>query len=161
MVMRAPFRSPAFLGKVQIMTLPSVTDLKAQAKRLRAALAKKGQVVTHSQSLELLSAQYGFRDWNTATAAASAATQLPFSLGDRVSGVYMSQPFEGEIIGLSKLGGSDDLRVCIQFDEAVDVVTFESFSSHRSRVNCVIGGDGIAIKKTSNGEPYLKMKRTE
>lgn len=143
------------------MTLPSVTELKAQAKRLRSALASRGQTVSHSQSLELLSAQYGFRDWNTACAAAAALPNPCFALGDRVVGHYMGQPFSGQLIGLSKLGKSGQLRVTLKFDEAVDVVSFESFSNHRTRVTCVIGEDGTAIKKTSNGEPHLKMRRID
>lgn len=143
------------------MTLPSVSELKAQAKRLRAALSAKGQSVSHSQSLELLSAQYGFRDWNTACAAASLRSQQQFALGDRVTGVYMGQVFNGEIRGLSRLGDSRHLRVTLQFDAPVDVVTFESFSNHRNRVTCVIGEDGVALKKTSNGEPYLKMRHLD
>ncbi|POF34816.1 glyoxalase superfamily protein [Roseibium marinum] len=143
------------------MTLPSVDALKTQARRLRTALAAKGQVLSHSQALELLSAQYGYKDWNTACAAASAAgPALPFAVGDRVCGVYMRQAFSGDIRGLSRVGQSGHFRVTLQFDEPVDVVTFDSFSAHRSRVSCVIREDGIAVKKTSDGEPHLKMKRS-
>ncbi|PVB62998.1 glyoxalase superfamily protein [Labrenzia sp. 011] len=142
------------------MTLPSVDALKTQARRLRAALTAKGQVLSHSQALELLSAQYGYKDWNTACAAASATgPDLPFSVGDRVTGLYMQQAFTGGIRGLSRIGQSGHLRVTLQFDEPVDVVTFDSFSAHRSRVTCVVRQDGVAVQKTSDGEPHLKMKR--
>ncbi len=139
------------------MTLPSVSDLKNQAKRLRTALAAKGQDVTHSQALEILSNQYGFRDWNTACATASRPNHMVFAVGDRVRGTYMQQPFVGEIKALSKVGPADQYNVIVQFDAPVDVVTFDSFSAFRSRVTCLIRADGVAVKKTSNGKPYLEM----
>lgn len=140
------------------MTLPTVSDLKAQARRLRTVLTTNGQSLSHSQALELLSAQYGYRDWNTVCAAARADTALPFAVGDRVTGTYMQQAFTGEIRGLAKVGQRGHFQVTLQFDQAVDVVTFDSFSAHRSRVSCVVRADGVALKKTSNGEPYLRMR---
>jgi len=143
------------------MTLPSVAQLKAQAKRLKAALAAKGQNLSHSQALELLSAQYGFKDWNTACATASRPNQMVFAVGSRVSGTYMKQSFQGEILALARIGASGQYRVTLQFDDAVDVVTFDSFSAFRSRVTCLIHTDGNAVKRTSDGEPYLRMQRTD
>lgn len=140
------------------MTLPGVAELKAQARRLRAALAANGQTLSHSQALELLSAQHGFRDWNTACAAASSAPAPAIAVGNRVSGHYMRQAFAGEIIGLSRLGRSGHIRVTLQFDQPVDVVSFQSFSAHRSRVTAVIREDGQSVSKTSDGEPHLKMR---
>jgi len=139
------------------MTRPGVSELKSQAKRLRKALNENGQSLSHSQALELVSAQHGFRDWNTACATASRPNEFPFSVGTRVSGTYMQQPFRGEITALSKTGPKDQYRVTVQFDEAVDVVTFDSFSAFRSRVTCLVNSDGIAVKKTSNGEPYMRL----
>ena len=143
------------------MTLPTVADLKIQAKRLRKALGKDGRMLSHSQALELVSAQYGFRDWNTASAMATRSNRLSFSVGDRVSGTYMQQSFNGEILALSKVRATDRYQVTIQFDEPVDVVSFDSFSALRSRVNCLIGADGVAVKRTANGEPYLRLHPAE
>jgi len=143
------------------MTLPSVAELKAQAKRLRTALADKGQQLSHSQALELLSAQYGFKDWNTAHAVASRPNQMVFAVGDRVSGTYMKQPFDGEILSIARVGAAGQYRITLRFDQAVDVVTFDSFSAYRSRVTCLIGADGTAMKRTSDGEPYLRLKRAD
>lgn len=39
------------------------------ARRLRAALAARGFAATHSDTLELVAAQLGFRDWNTTSAS--------------------------------------------------------------------------------------------
>jgi hypothetical protein len=143
------------------MTLPSVSQLKSQAKRLRSALAAKGREISHGQALELLSAQYGFKDWNTASAIASRPNRRPFAVGDRVSGRYLKQPFEGEILSLSRVGPAGHTRVTLQFDTAVDVVTFDSFSAYRSRVTCLVGPDGTAVKCTSDGEPHLTMQSDE
>ncbi len=143
------------------MTLPSIAQLKSQAKRLRSALAAKGQTLSHSQALELLSVQYGFKDWNTASATASRPNRMTIAVGDRVAGSYMKQPFEGEVLSLSRVGPAGHYRVTLQFDAAVDVVTFDSFSAYRSRVSCLIDADGIAVKSTSDGEPYLRLQRTE
>ena len=39
------------------------------ARRLRAAMEARGMAATHSDTLELVAAQLGFRDWNTTSAA--------------------------------------------------------------------------------------------
>ena len=139
------------------MTLPSVSELKAQAKRLRKALAANGQQISHSQALEIVSTQHGFRDWNTASATAERPNSFRFSVGNRVSGTYMRQAFEGEIKALAQVGSTERYHITIQFDQPVDVVTFDSFSALRSRVNCLIRSDGVAVKQTSDGEPYLRL----
>lgn len=143
------------------MTLPSVSQMKTQAKRLRTALAAKGQDLSHSQALELLSVQYGFRDWNTASATAAHPNHMAFAVGDRVSGTYMKQSFQGEILSLTRVGPSGQYRVIVKFDTPVDVVTFDSFSAFRSRVTVLIHADGVAVKRTSDGEPYLRMQRAD
>lgn len=48
--------------------MPSIEEAKAMAKRLRTALASQAIDVTHSASLELVAAELGHRDWNTAAA---------------------------------------------------------------------------------------------
>lgn len=45
------------------------TEPKAMASRLQDRLAAKGTKITHSQALELVAAQLGYRDWNTCAAA--------------------------------------------------------------------------------------------
>jgi hypothetical protein len=51
---------------------PSIDDAKSMARRLRAAMETRGLATTHSDTLELVAAQLGFRDWNTACAALNA-----------------------------------------------------------------------------------------
>ena len=52
----------------------------------------------------------------------------------------------------------DHLRIVLQFDEPVDVVTFESFSAYRSRISAVINPEGVTVEKTSDGQPQLVME---
>ena len=135
--------------------LPSLDAIKQQAKRLRAGLDEDGDFLTHSESLELIAKQYGFRDWNTLHAAIGNRPPAPrFQLGGRVKGRYLGQPFTGEIVAIRSVP-PDHFRIALQFDEPVDVVTFDSFSAYRSRVSALINRDGVTAEKTSNGLPQM------
>ncbi|MEM7425669.1 MAG: glyoxalase superfamily protein [Pseudomonadota bacterium] len=139
--------------------LPSVDTLKTQARRLRAELAKSGTTIGHSAALELTARQQGFKDWNTLHAAAgNRPAPAPFSLGQRISGRYLDQPFTGEVTGVQALSTPDMFRVTLHFDQPVDVVTFEGLSNFRQRVSTVISRDGISPEKTSNGKPHLVLR---
>ena len=48
--------------------MPTIDQDKGMAKRLRSELAGHAVEVTHSVSLELVAAELGHRDWNTAAA---------------------------------------------------------------------------------------------
>ncbi|MEM9140507.1 MAG: glyoxalase superfamily protein, partial [Pseudomonadota bacterium] len=134
----------------------SVPDLKTQAKSLRAALAASGQSVSHSQALELMAKQHGFRDWNTLHAAADKSRS--FALGQRVSGTYLGQPFRGKIIGIRALADGARFGLTIRFDAPVDVVTFEGLSNLRSQVQAVVNAAGESAEKTSDGVPHLRVR---
>lgn len=139
--------------------LPSIEDLKSQARRLRATLSDQGTAIGHGRALELLARQYGYRDWNTLHAAVgNRPPPCPVALGGRVRGHYLGQAFEGEVIGLVALGAADRFRVTVAFDDPVDVVTFESFSAYRRRVTCVIDRDGVTAERTSNGRPHMVLQ---
>lgn len=139
--------------------LPSITALKEQAKRLRQELAAAGTFIGHSRSLELLAHQHGYKDWNTLHAAVgNRPPASPVRPGQRVSGYYLGQPFEGEVTALETVSQVDRFRVVLHFDEPVDVVTFDSFSAFRQRVSCFIGHDGMTAERTSNGEPQLRLQ---
>lgn len=142
------------------MTLPNVDELKAQAKRLRTAMPTiDGKPVGHSKALELIARQHGYRDWNTLHAAAGNGSNVPVSLGERVTGDYLHQPFTGEVISAARLGLSGRYRMTIKFDEPVDVVTFDSFSAFRSRVTAVVDQNGVTSAKTSDGNPHMRVRR--
>lgn len=145
----------------------SIEALKNQAKHLRASLAKSGTTVSHSQSLELLAHQFGYKNWNVLHAtvgngpspSSKPATRNtgPVQLGEVVEGHYLGQKFTGEVIGVSK-GAGDRYRVTLDFKEPVDVVTFDSFSAFRKRVSCHVDRNGISPERTSNGQPHMQIQ---
>jgi catechol 2,3-dioxygenase-like lactoylglutathione lyase family enzyme len=51
--------------------MPTIDQAKDMAKRLRAALAERAIDIPHAMSLELVAAELGHRDWNTAAATLS------------------------------------------------------------------------------------------
>lgn len=138
--------------------LPSLENLKQQAKRLRAQLEGDGPPIGHAKSLELLAHQYGYKNWNILHAAiGNQPPAPPFALGDRVSGQYLGQDFDAEIISVAALSHSDRYRVTLKFDKSVDVVTFEGMTNFRQRVTSEIGSDGKSVGKTSNGQPIMQL----
>jgi hypothetical protein len=131
-------------------SLPSLDRLKEQAKSLRNNKAEEGVSLGHSQCLELVAKSHGFKDWNCISAAASnEGGTSSYALGQRVSGHYLSIPFAGELVLVK---GSDDPSLTIvrvKFDEAIDVVKFDSFSNFRRQVTCSLTKEGVTLEKTS------------
>ena len=139
--------------------LPPIETLKAQAKRLSARLARDGNPIGHGKALELLANQWGYKDWNTLMAAiGNRPPPCPVGLGARVRGHYLGQGFEGQVTGVQMLAPPGRFRVTLQFDQPVDVVTFESFSAYRKRVTCVIDRTGATTEKTGDGRPHLQLR---
>lgn len=133
--------------------LPTIENLKAEAKVLRIKL---GSEIGHSQALEFIAKQYGYRDWNTLYAVAgNGPPPCPVILGQMVVGHYLKQPFLGEVIGIESLGGGSRYRVILDFAEPVDVITFEGMSNFRKRVQCIVDTNGRTSEKTSDGVPQL------
>lgn len=136
----------------------NLEELKAQAKRLRGTLEAQGKPVSHSEALELIARQLGFRDWNTLHASiGNRPAPPPVALGDRVHGTYLGQAFDGDVIGVHTLTGGR-LRVTLEFDDPVDVVKFDSFSAYRRRVSATVNNDGRTMERTSDGAPQLELK---
>jgi hypothetical protein len=137
--------------------LPTVAEAKAQAKRLRTRLAEEGQEIGHAQALEITAHQLGFRDWNTLHAAIGNGPPDGWTPGGRVAGSYLGQPFKATVVAVAALQPGW-FRLELELDEAVDVVTFESFSNFRKRLRAVVGPSGHSKERTSNGEPQLKLE---
>ncbi|MEO1135940.1 MAG: glyoxalase superfamily protein [Pseudomonadota bacterium] len=133
---------------------PSTNIMKKYARRLRARLKRHGTEISHSQSLEMIAHQHGFRDWNHASAVAQKPALPSLLPGARVTGLYLGQGFRGEIVAAQPVARAHT-RITVLFDQAVDVVTFESFSAYRSRVSAVVNKFGASEAKTSNGEPHM------
>ncbi|TFF19751.1 hypothetical protein E3C22_18865 [Jiella endophytica] len=142
-----------------IPPLPSLPVLKEQARRLRASLNEAGQPTTHCRALELIAHQHGFHDWNTLHARIGNRPALsPYTIGARVAGSYLGQRFSGEVIAASAFESDPTrIRLTLKFDEPVDVVTFDSFSAFRHRVNCIVDDTGRSREKTSDGRPHVEL----
>lgn len=138
--------------------LPSPAELKSSARRLRAALAEEGDFIQHSEALELVARQHGYRDWNTLHAAAGNRPGLPLAVGGTVRGRYLGQAFSARIVSLLPLGADAKfLRISLELDAPVDVVKFDSFSAYRRRIQATIRSDGRTVACTSDGEPQLQL----
>lgn len=141
---------------VKDFPLPPIAALKAQAQRLRTNAADEGAPLSHSRALEMVARLHGFRDWNGLHAAARRSAAPSFAVGARVSGRYLKQDFQGEIRGVTAMDGGRR-RVVIRFDDAVDVVSFASFSNWRTQVTCVVDEKGRSAARTSDGVPHLEL----
>jgi hypothetical protein len=139
------------------MTTPSRDVLKAQAKRLRADLAARGQTLSHAEALETVAHQWGARDWNTI--AARAANSHPgWAPGQRVTGRYLGHPFVGEVKA-ARQSSSGYWALTLRFDRPIDVVTSELFSAFRRQVNTTVNAHGQSPQKTSDGQPHMVLER--
>lgn len=136
---------------------PSVPGLKAEARALREERAEKGQPISHAAALEVIARSHGYRDWNTARAALPDTLSCPVTVGEDVSGHYLGQAFTGRVLALAALTDAQLYSVTIEFDEPVDVVTFESFSAFRKRINARIDPYGKSPARTGNGRPHLEL----
>ncbi|MFT7060220.1 MAG: hypothetical protein ACJASV_002737 [Pseudorhodobacter sp.] len=156
--MRTPTRQRVtFLKGTTMNDYPDLETLKAQAKRLRQTLAKSGTEVSHSRALELLAQSMGLQDWNTLHAKIGNAA-IGWQLGQKIRGRYLGHAITGRIHAVTSLPGGF-FRLVLDFDQPVDVVASEHFSSWRRRVSATIGADGETFAKTSDGQPHLRLLR--
>lgn len=86
--------------------MPTIDEAKAMARRLRSALAEREMEVAHAISLELIAAELGYRDWNTALAelAPSAASGPAFRQAIpifRIFDVAKAREFYCDFLGFS------------------------------------------------------------
>ncbi|MFB9150214.1 glyoxalase superfamily protein [Roseovarius ramblicola] len=137
-------------------TLPNRGALKDHARRLRATLADQGTALSHSAALETISRQWGFRDWNTLSAALCNAPAPRWQVGQAVSGRYLGHGFTGRIKAVREATGSHR-HLTIVFDRPVDVVRSDWFSSYRRQINCIVNDAGHTLAKTSDGQPHVVL----
>jgi len=136
--------------------LPTLVEAKTLAKALRKRLAEDGRVLGHSQALERVAQDHGFRDWNGLHAAIKARQPDARSVGARVTGRYLSQPFAATILS-SQCLRPGWYRLVLDLDEAVDVVRFDSFSNLRKRIRVEVGPAGHSKERTSDGRPHVAL----
>jgi len=133
----------------------TIAQAKQRAKIMRKDLFSRGIKISYGQALERVAAEIGYRDWNTAVARLSNEPPFRIQVGDTVSGAYLKQPFTGQVLAVREIGGGSHYEVTLHFDEAIDVVTFDSFSAFRQRVNVTVDDTGVSPAKTSDGEPHM------
>lgn len=136
--------------------LPTVAQAKQEAKRLRVALAAEGTAISHAQALERVAHRHGFRDWNAFHAEIRDRPPQGWSVGVRVSGRYLAQPFAATVRSAEQLRPGW-FRLVLDLDEAVDVVRFESFSNLRKQIRAEVGPEGHSKERTSDGTPHVEL----
>ncbi|WP_068311541.1 glyoxalase superfamily protein [Polycladidibacter hongkongensis] len=137
---------------------PKLQELKNNAKSLRAALAEKDQLISHSQSLEITARQHGYKDWNSAAAGTvQKQKSQALQLGRSVAGTYLNQEFKGQLLAVRTLQGGQYMQITVQLEKPVDVVSFDSFSNYRSRITCTLDKSGRSLDTTSDGTPHMQL----
>ncbi len=132
---------------------------RARARQIRAQLAEAGRTISHSAALERVAWAEGYASWNALSARLSNHPEVPLAVGDRVAGAYLSQDVSGTVVAVRTLGAGTAFEVELELDEAVDVVTFASFSNYRRRLRATISAGGVSASKTSDGAPHLIVAR--
>jgi len=135
-----------------------LTEAKVRARRLRAELAARGVEISHSQALERVAQAAGYANWNALFAAIGNRPPEDWAEGQRVRGAYLGQTFAGRILSVEPVRPGWFV-LTIDLDEAVDVVTFDSFSNYRKRIRATVGPLGETREKTSDGQPHLVLAR--
>lgn len=134
-----------------------INAAKQMARDLRERLKEQGEVLSHSAALERIAVQWGHKDWNTFHASFGNQPPIVWEIGGVVQGQYLSQDIVAEIKNVEPLKPGW-FRITIVLDEAVDVVTFDSFSNFRKQISATIGPLGESEHKTSNGLPQMSIK---
>ena len=137
-------------------------DLRSRwraTEQLSSMLQMLGQIHTRSDKLRGAVRRRDFIETAIAILIFPAFAWLAWQLGSRVRGHYLGQPFDAKVLGVQALTAQPGhYRLTLHFDEPVDVVTFESFSAFRQRVNCTVDETGRTAAKTSNGRPHLELE---
>ena len=137
--------------------MPTIEDLKSQAKRLRASLATSNPI-SHSQALEAVARQHGYKDWNTIHAACgNALPGPPWQVGQAVTGAYLGKPVRGTIRSVRAWAEGRMFRVTLDLDEPVNVSAFDSFEVTRRRLTATLSREGETVEKITGGTPQLKL----
>jgi len=132
--------------------LPTLAQAKEDAKRRRAATPD----LTHSAALELVAQSYGYRDWNGLHAAIAHRIPANWQQGGRVSGAYLGHAFEATVVSATPQD-TGWIKLALDLDEAIDVVTSASFSNYRKRIHASVGPLGHTKERTSDGTPHLML----
>lgn len=147
------------LNRADIET-DAAEQFKAQAKRLRKALAALDVEISHAGSLELLAQSHGFRDWNTAVAMARRNIPTHVSdlgIGKRFAGSYLGHAVTGQIRSVTATPVGGVFRVEVHLDQAVDVVESKRFSGYRQRIASRINEHCEPVLSNGTSGPGLSI----
>lgn len=144
----------SYTTKTPSMSGLSLQSAKAQAAEYRQNQQAKGQHLSHAQSLEAIAKQHGFRTWAALRVRLIDHAPNGWIPGATISGHYLGQRFLGTLHQVTQ-ASPGWYRLSIALDQPIDVVTFDSFSNHRSRLQAVVGDKGYTKEATSNGAPVM------
>ena len=139
------------------MRFESRLGAKMRARTLHTFRVAAGLGGSYSQALEEVARDLGFRDWNTASARLPHTAEMPLKVGQRITGLYLKQTFVGRVHSLSQIADGQAWRITLDFDRAVDVVSWESFSAFRKRVQGTVSAHGVSWAQTSDWHPHLVL----
>ena len=78
------------------LSISNRDQAKARARELRAELAAAGTPISHSEALECVAKELGYRDWNTASARLFNMPEVVLQVGDQVAGpAWSAWQFQG------------------------------------------------------------------
>ena len=114
--------------------------------------------MSHSQALEAVARQHGYKDWNTIFAACgNAPSGPPWQVGQIVTGAYLGKPVRGTIKSLRQLADGRMFRVSLDLDQPVNVSAFDSFDVMRRRLSATLNRKGETVEKITGSTPQLKL----
>lgn len=118
-------------------------NLKAQAKRLKEHFSAQNITLSHSEALEALAKQHGFKNWNVLSAKLKHGKNTPDwpTLDDKISGTYLGHSFTAKVLRINVTNLPHLRRYKIHLDEPIDVVKSELFNNFRQRINCFLNED--------------------
>jgi hypothetical protein len=143
-------------------TIPPLTRLKDQARRMRARSDAKGDPMTQAEALEKLARMLGRRDWNTLRAeVAHTPDGAPVSVGDKVRLRYMGVPADGKVIAVAEADGDGRLwSLQIALTAPVTVPSAEGIDLTRRRLRATVDKSGVtSARRRSDGTPHLALLR--
>jgi hypothetical protein len=145
--MRAKKQSPRKVAHMSTISVPTLESLKKKSKVIRKFLNEKYNVdVSQGHCLELISKVFGFKDWNTASAALKPKIK------------ENSAPFAVETVGELKKAlepFKDSDRIDAQFTfKLIDFLKHLDDDDPESEIH-----QGFSISlDTFDGDPVLKLK---
>ena len=135
------------------MFVTTKDGLKAQAKRLRTLMTEAGVPISHSEALDGVASLYGRRHWPELSAhcRGEGLALLP---RQRVRGTYMNQAFKGEVRSIEATLKDKVYRVCLNFDQPMDVATSAHFQAPRQRnIVFFINDKGEGVNRLGKSDP--------